>query len=281
MSKKTNIFKAGLVAAVVGLFSGLAAVPALAGEHGGVEAELQDWSFAGIFGTYDTKQLQRGFQIFQQVCSACHSANQLALRNLSEEGGPSFSEEQVKALAAEFVIIDPELEAGERPGIAADRWPAPFATELDARGSNNGALPPDFSVLAKARGIKQAFPYWAFNYFTAYQEGGADYIYNLLVNYGDAPEEVELLDGQSWNNYLGRSLAMAPPLDDGYVTYDGAGVPQTLEQYAKDVSAFMMWVADPHLNSRKQAGFRVLIFLIVFAGMMYLVKRKLWANVAH
>ncbi len=279
MKKPGNIFRSLVLAVIIGLAGGLTGTAQA--KVVGLEAELQKWSFGGFFGTYDTNQLQRGFQIFQQSCSSCHSANLLAFRNLSEEGGPSFSEEQVKALAAEYTIYDAELEDGERKAVPADRWPAPFQTELDTRGANNGALPPDFSVLAKARGISQKFPYWAFNYFTAYQEGGPDYIYNLLVNYGDAPASEELLDGQSWNNYLGRGLAMAPPLGDGFISYDGEGVPETLEQYATDVAAFMMWMADPHLVSRKQMGFRVLTFLFLLAGLMYLVKRKIWADVKH
>lgn len=255
---------------------------ALAQDHGGgMEAELQDWSFAGLFGTYDTNQLQRGFQVFREVCSSCHSARLLAFRNLSEEGGPGYSEEQVKLLASEYIVVDPDTLDGERSAISSDHWPAPFASEQDARDANNGALPPDFSVLAKARGISQKFPYWAINYFTAYQEGGPDYIYNLLTNYAEAPHGVEVAEGQAYNAYLGTGLSMQPPLVDEIITYEGANVPLTVEQYAHDVSAFMMWVAEPHLASRKQMGFRVLIFLSVFAVMMYLVKRKLWADVKH
>ncbi len=283
MTYKNNFFKSALFAVTLGLTGGLVATPALS-EGVGVEAELQSWSFAGLFGTYDQNQLQRGFQIFREVCSSCHSANLISFRNLSEEGGPGFTEAQVKALAAEYIIIDPEIEAGERAAVPADRWPAPFETELDARGSNGGALPPDFSVLAKARGISQKFPYWALNYFTAYQEGGPDYIYNLLTNYHEAPQDVEVPDGKYWNAYFGGPISMAPPLDDGFIEYVGEGngeVPLTTEQYAKDISAFMMWMADPHLASRKQMGFRTLTFLFLLAGMMYLVKRKLWANVEH
>ncbi len=279
MNKSRNVFKSLVLAAVMGLTGGLTGLAQA--KVVGLEAELQKWSFAGVFGTYDVNQLQRGFQIFQQSCASCHSANLMSFRNLSEEGGPQFSEDQVKALAAEYTIYDPELEDGERQAVPADRWPAPFQTELDARAANSGALPPDFSVLAKARGISQKFPYWAFNYFTGYQEGGPDYIYNLLVNYGEPPADVELPDGQAWNNYLGRGLAMAPPLGDGFISYDGEGVPETLEQYAADVAAFMMWMAEPHLVSRKEMGFRVLTFLFLLAGMMYLVKRKIWANVKH
>ncbi len=268
--------------AALALAGSLALSPAaMAAEEGGMEAELQDWSFAGLFGTYDTHQLQRGFQVFREVCASCHSADLLAFRNLSEEGGPSYTEGQVKALAAEYSIPDPSTDTGERPAVSADRWPSPFATEQDARDSNNGAYPPDFSVLAKARGISQKFPYWAFNYFTAYQEGGPDFIYNVLVNYAEPPHGVEVAAGQHYNAYLGHGISMPPPLTDGLVTYEDETTPQTTEQYARDVSAFMMWMADPHLASRKAMGFRVLLFLVLFAGMMYLVKRKLWTDVKH
>lgn len=267
------------VALVAGTFG--VVQPAMAASEGGVPATQIKWTFSGIFGTYDENQLQRGFQIFQESCSSCHSADLIAFRTLSEEGGPHFSEEQVKALAAEYIVQDEEAEDGERPAVPADKWPSPFLTAQDARDANNGIVPPDFSVLAKARGISQPFPDWAFNYFTAYQEGGPDYIYSLLTNYHEAPEGVDVSPGQYYNDYLGGTFSMAPPLSDGLVDYEGDVVPETLEQYAEDVAAFMMWMADPHMVERKSAGFRVLIFLFVLAGLMYLVKRKLFANVAH
>jgi len=246
-----------------------------------IETELQDWSFGGVFGRYDKNQLQRGFQVFQQSCAACHGAKQISFRNLSEEGGPSFSESQVKALAAEYIVIDAELEAGERKATPSDRWPAPFETIKDARDANSGAFPPDFSVLAKARGVSKRFPDWAFNYFTGYQEGGADYIYNLMTNFTDAPEDVVVPPGQYWNAFYRGTLAMSPPLFDGLIDYEGDEFPETTEQYALDVAAFMMWMAEPQLNSRKQMGFQAIIFLIVLAGMMVMVKRKIWSDVKH
>lgn len=264
-------------------FAGAALVmtPAMAAGEGGVEAELQDWSFAGLFGKYDTNQLQRGFQVFQEVCASCHGADLLAFRNLSQEGGPYFSEAQVKLLASEYLVVDPDAEDGERPGIPADRWPSPFLTDQDARDANNGAIPPDFSVLAKARGVSQKFPYWALNYFTGYQEGGADYIYNLMTHYSEPPAGVEVGEGQEYNAFFGGGLSMLNPLQDELIDYEGDVVPETVEQYSLDVSAFMMWAAEPHLNSRKEMGFRVLIFLSIFAVLMYLVKRKLWADIKH
>lgn len=261
--------------ALVGLFS----VPAAASETAGVETKFLPWSFGGIFGTYDRNQLQRGFQVFQEVCSSCHSANLLAFRNLSEDGGPGYSEAQVKALAATFTIADPEAVDGERPGIQADHWPATMSPE-DGKATF-GVEPPDFSVLAKARSATRPGLGWILNYFIAYQEGGPDYIYNLLTNYAEAPEGVEVADGQYYNAYFGGVIAMPPPLEDGLVTYDDDTVPMTVEQYSKDVAAFMMWLAEPHLVARKELGFKVLIVLMLFAGMMYLTKRKLWSNVPH
>lgn len=263
-----------------------AAVPAVAQDHSTPEIKKEAWSFAGPFGTYDRNQLQRGFQIFKEVCSSCHSARLMAFRNLSEKGGPEFTEGQVKALAAEYEITDPSAEGGKRPGIAADRWPSPFATEQDARDANGGALPPDFSVLAKARGTTQPFPWWILNYFTAYSEGGPDYIHALLNGYVDPPPHgAEVPEGKHYNTYFpGHALGMAPPLSDGAITYEAGetgSVPLTVDQYSRDVASFMMWMAEPHLVARKEAGFQVIAFLLVFAGLMYLVKRKLWSRVEH
>jgi len=256
---------------------------AFAQEHDAPAPRLQSWSFAGVFGTYDRNQLQRGFQVFSQVCSSCHSADLLAFRNLSEEGGPAYSEEQVKLLAAEYIIVDPQDPLNERPGVAADHWPNPWPSPADARGANNGAIPPDFSVIAKARGLPMAFPWWIFNYFTAYQEGGPDYIYNLLTGYHEEPPEgFELGAGQYYNDYFpGHALSMAPPLFEGAVNYEGEATPQTVDQYARDVSAFLMWVAEPHLVERKALGFRVIIFLAIFALLMYLTYKKVWSGVKH
>lgn len=271
-----------IIAAVLvtlGLSGGASAAEA------GAEIPKQSWTFSGPFGTYDTNQLQRGFQIFREVCSSCHGARLIAFRNLSEDGGPEFTEGQVRALAAEYQIADATAETGERPRVPADRWPNPFETEQDARDANGGALPPDLSVMAKARGTTQPFPWWILNYFTAYQEGGADYIYALLTGYHEAPADVELPEGMYYNAaFPGHAIAMAPPLADGLITYEegeGGAVPLTLDQYSRDVAAYMQWMADPHMVSRKEAGFRVLLFLILFAGLMWMVKRKLWANVPH
>lgn len=286
------MIKIKTILATLALAAGLAAGGTAAqAAEGAAHPERQNWTFAGIFGTYDQNQLQRGFQVFREVCASCHGARLLAFRNLSEPGGPSFSEEQVKALAAEYEVEDPSVEGGVRPAIAADRWPDPFPTEQDARDANGGALPPDFSVLAKARGVSDPFPIWIFNYFTAYQEGGPDYIHALLNGYHDdvpdtAPEDFELADGKFYNDFFpGHAIGMAPPLADEQVTYEAAEgqaeVPMTLEQYSTDVSAFMMWLAEPHLASRKETGFKVLLFLVLFSGLMYATKRKIWSGIEH
>ncbi|HVX81370.1 MAG TPA: cytochrome c1 [Devosiaceae bacterium] len=262
---------------------------------GEAQVPTQSWSFAGIFGRYDQNQLRRGFQIFKEVCSNCHSANLLSFRNLGEPGGPEYSAAQVKALAATYTVADPSAPGGKRPALPSDRWPAPFATEQDARDANGGALPPDWSVLAKARGAKREFPWWVFDYFTTYQEGGPDYIHALMTGYHEqVPAGVtnadgtpfKLPEGKYYNDYFpGHAIGMPPPLSDGLIKYepgaDGSTVPETVDQYARDVAAFMMWLAEPGLDSRKEAGFRVITFLLLFAVIMWMVKRRIWSNVEH
>jgi len=264
-----------------------AVAPAAAQEgHSTPEIKKESWSFAGLFGTFDKEQLQRGFQVFREVCAGCHSARLMAFRNLSEPGGPEFTEGQVKALAAEYTINDPAVEGGTRPGVAADRWPGTGQSDADLTASF-GVVPPDFSTLAKARGTSQPFPWWILNYVTAYSEGGPDYIHALLTGYEETPPEgVTVPDGKYYNHYFpGHAIGMPPPLSDGAVTYaateGGATVPQTADQYSRDVSAFMMWMADPHMVARKESGLQVLVFLVLFAGLMYMVKRRLWAKVEH
>jgi ubiquinol-cytochrome c reductase cytochrome c1 subunit len=279
------MFNTKTILAALALAAGFSA-PAMAQDHSTPHIEKQNWSFAGIFGTYDQHQLQRGFQVFREVCSSCHGARLIAFRNLSEAGGPGFSEEQVKALAAEYEIADATVAEGVRPGVAADLWPSPFATEQDARDANGGSLPPDFSVLAKARGVTDAFPFWITNYFTGYSEGGPDYIHALLNGYVDPPPHgAEVPEGKHYNTYFpGHALGMAPPLSDGLITYEAGetgSVPLTVDQYSRDVASYMMWMAEPHLVARKEAGFQVIAFLLVFAGLMYLVKQKLWSRVEH
>ncbi|QGM46446.1 cytochrome c1 [Methylocystis heyeri] len=245
-----------------------------------------NWSFAGAFGRYDQAQLRRGFKVYKEVCSSCHSIKYLAFRNLGEPGGPVFSQEEVAAIAAGYKIKDGPNANGdyfERPGRASDRFPPPFANEQAARAALGGAYPPDMSVLAKARGHSSGFPGFLLDPLPGftYQEGGVDYIASLLQGYRDAPADVKLPDGQYYNIYMsGRRIGMIPPLVDGSVTYDDKA-PQTVEQYAQDVAAFLMWSAEPHLDKRKSVGLGVLSFLIVFAAMLYFVKRRIWSQVEH
>lgn len=276
MKRKSTILVAAATVAAL-----LAAGPAIAQESQ-PPIPQESWSFAGPFGTFDRNQLRRGFQVFKEVCSGCHSADLLSFRNLSEPGGPEFSEEQVKALAATYTINDPTAKDGKRPATPADRWPNPFPSEQAARDSFGGALPPDMSVLAKARGIHQDFPFWIFNYFTTYQEGGPDYIHAIVTGYKDAPADFKLPPGKFYNEYFpGHAISMPPPLSDGQVKYagEGAAVPQTVEQYSKDVAAFLEWMSDPQMVPRKEAGFRVILFLVLLAVLMWLVKRRVWSNV--
>jgi ubiquinol-cytochrome c reductase cytochrome b/c1 subunit len=242
-----------------------------------------EWSFAGPFGKYDRAQLQRGFKIYKEVCSNCHSLKLLQYRNLAEPGGPNFTIEQAKAIAAEASIKDGPNDAGEyfeRPGRLADTFKSPFANEQAARAANGGAAPPDMSVLAKARSYERGFPQFIFDFFTQFQEQGPNYIDALLQGYVDTPPEgFTLPDGSFYNKwYPGHSIKMPPPLQDGMVSYDD-DTPQTLQQYAKDVTTFLMWTAEPHLEARKRLGLQVMIFLIILSGLLYFTKRKVWSNV--
>lgn len=242
----------------------------------------QDWSFEGPFGTYDTGQLQRGFKVYREVCASCHSLDMVAFRNLADLG---YSDAQVREIAAEYEVEDGPDEAGDmfmRPATPSDYFPAPFANPQQAAASNNGAVPPDFSLIAKARAVERGFPTFVFDIFTQYAEGGVDYIYALLTGYDEDPHGHEVPEGTYYNPYFinGAALAMAPPLSDGIVTYDD-GAPETVDQYARDISAFLMWAAEPHLVARKATGFTVMVFLLLFGGLVYLTKRKIWAEVAH
>jgi cytochrome c1 len=226
------------------------------------EIPKQSWSFEGAFGTYDNAQLQRGFLVYKTICSNCHSMRLLSYRNLGEPGGPEFPPKAVATLAAQAQVTDGPNDKGEmfqRPGRPSDRFRSPFANDQAARAMNNGALPPDLSVMAKAR------------------EGGADYIYAILTGFKDAPPGFKLAPGMHYNTaFPGHQIAMPPPLSDGAVTYTD-GTKPTLDNYARDVSAFLMWAAEPKLEERHKIGARVMLFLIVFAAIMFLAKRTVWA----
>lgn len=258
--------------------------------HSTPKPPREKWSFAGIFGKFDEAQLQRGFQVYREVCSNCHSMSLVKFRNLAEKGGPGFTAGQVKALAAEYKIKDGPNDAGdmfERPGRPADAFPSPFPNEKAAAAANGGKAPPDFSVLAKARTYERGFPYFIFDAmpFIGYSEQGVDYIHALLNGYEDAPKGMDVPAGTNYNKYYpGHLIAMAKPLSDGQVTYakgaeGNSVVPETVEQYSHDVAAFMSWAAEPHMEARKALGFRVILFLLILSGLLYYVKKKVWADV--
>lgn len=229
----------------------------------------ESWSFAGPFGTYDRGQLQRGFKVYKDVCSGCHSLNLVAFRTLE---GLGYNEGQIKTIAGEYEIAEGEET---RKGLPSDHFPAPAAQDPPV---------PDLSLMAKARGVTRGFPTFVFDIFTQYAEGGPDYIHSLLTGYGKTPPHgLEVAAGTNYNPYFlnASALAMAPPLtNDTVVQYDD-GTAASVDQNARDVAAFLMWTAEPHLEERKRTGFGVMVFLVLFAGLMYLTKRKIWASTAH
>ncbi|MFD1332648.1 cytochrome c1 [Methylopila musalis] len=280
----TTIGRAGralAAAAALGL-AALSSGPALAaGET--VKPPAQSWSFSGPFGKYDTGQLQRGFKIYSEVCASCHALSLVAFRNLHEAGGPRFSEEQARTIAEEHKVQDGPNDAGEmfeRPGRLSDRFPKPFPNEQAARAANGGAYPPDFSLLAKARTYERGFPTFLFDIVTQYQEQGPDYIHALLTGYVDPPAGKEApRPGLHYNTYFPNHwIAMAKPIQDGQVEYTD-GTPATVDQYGKDIAAFMMWAAEPHMAARKSTGLVVLIILLIFGALLYFTKRSVWSSI--
>ncbi|MGO8501086.1 cytochrome c1 [Rhizobium leguminosarum] len=242
----------------------------------------EEWSFAGPFGHYDKGQLQRGLKVYTEVCAACHSMKLVPFRTLDELG---YSEAQVKAFAANYEVQDGPDASGEmftRKAVPSDYFPSPFPNAEAAAASNNGAAPPDFSLIAKARAVERGFPQFVFDIFTQYQESGPDYIHALLTGYEEPPAGFHVPQGGHYNPYFNAAsvLAMPKPLSDGQVTYDD-GAPATVDQYSKDVTAFLMWAAEPHLEARKRTGFMVMIFLAIFTVLIYLTKRSIYANKEH
>jgi ubiquinol-cytochrome c reductase cytochrome c1 subunit len=238
----------------------------LMGGHAAIAAvdvetpESQDWHFEGWNGTVDRASAQRGLQIYLENCAGCHSLNLVAYRNLEALG---FSEDEVKAIAADYTVIDGPDDFGdmfERPALPSDKFVPPFENEAIARLSNNGALPPDLSLITKAR------------------KDGANYTYALLLGYQDPPEGTEVMLGMSYNPYFpGHQIAMPQLLyDDGTVYADGT--PATADQQAWDIVNFLQWAAEPHMEERKQMGVKVIIYLLAFAAIMYAFKRKIWAG---
>ena len=223
-----------------------------------------DWSFKGLFGKFDRGSLQRGYQVYTEVCASCHSMKYVSYRNLGEKGGPEFSEAEVKAIAASFELTDGPNADGEmftRPAKPSDKFVMPYENVKAAQAANGGAYPPDMSVLVKARG------------------GGVDYIYSLLQGYEDAPSGVTLDDGVYYNKYMyGNKIKMSKQLSDGLVEYSD-GTNATEEQMAKDVVSFLMWTAEPHLEQRHKTGFRAIVYLIILTVLVYFSMKKIWSRV--
>ena len=228
-----------------------------------IEFIKNDWSFEGIFGTFDRSSLQRGYQVYQEVCSGCHSIQHLSYRNLSEKGGPEFSLDEAKAIAAQFEVTDGPNDDGEmftRPRRLSDKFVNPFPNIQAATAANGGAYPPDMSVLVKAR------------------KGGADYIYSLLLGYEEAPAGYELDEGVYYNKYIpGNKIMMSKPLSEGVVEYSDS-TQATEAQMAKDVVTFLTWAAEPNLEARHKMGFKVFIFLIILLTLVYFSKQKVWSR---
>ncbi len=223
-----------------------------------------EWSFKGLFGKFDRASLQRGYQVYNEVCASCHSMKYLSYRNLMEQGGPEFSEEQAKAIAAGFEITDGPNSDGEmfeRPAKLSDKFVLPYPNEKAAQAANGGAYPPDMSVLAKAR------------------KGGVDYLYSVLLGYEDPPSGIQLDEGVYYNKFMyGNKIKMPKPLEDDLIQYSD-GTLATEEQMAKDVVTFLMWSAEPHLEARHKMGFRAIIYLTILTVLVYFSMKKIWSRV--
>lgn len=278
---------------------GLFAIPVLAEDEHHFEYERQKWSFGGMTGQYDKSQLQRGFQVYKEVCSNCHSLSRVYFRNLAQPGGTEFPPDTVKELAAAWpnkplaepnddgMTVDKKGNLLTRSAMLSDTVLGPYRNDKEARAAQNGALPPDLSLIAKARDLHNG-GFWlnhiglmAKDMFNGYQEGGPDYVYNLLVNYADPPPQFKLSDGMNYNKaYPGNQIAMVPPLSkENFVKYaDGKG---SLEENARDVAAFLEWAADPALNQRKAMGWQVLIYLLITSVLLYLGKMRVWGKIEH
>lgn len=250
-------FAAGTTAAALSLSA--AVLPAAAADPPGVAA--QRWSWTGLFGTFDNASLQRGFAVYKDVCAACHGLRLVAYRNLAEIG---FQEDAVKAIAATVEIEDGPDDEGEfftRPGRPSDRFKSPFPNDEAGRAANNGALPPDLSLMTKA------------------VPGGPDYVYAVLTGFEDAPPGMTVPEGMHYNrSYAGNMIAMAPPLTEDGVEY-ADGTKATVARQARDVTAFLAWAAEPELEERKRMGVKVILFLLLMTGLLYVAKRRVWRDV--
>lgn len=252
-----TVFKSLVTVAMIA-----ATAPAFA-SSGAHHPKQEEWAFDGVTGKFDKPAVQRGMQVYKEVCSACHGLKRVAFRQLTDIG---FSEAEVKSLAASYDVQDGPNDDGEmftRPGRASDKFPSPYANDKAARAMQNGALPPDLSLIVKAR------------------EDGANYLYSLLTGYSDAPEGFELPEGGHYNKYFpGGVIKMPPPLADDQVTYQDE-TKATMEQMSHDVVSFLQWAAEPEMEARKRMGIKVVLFLAVMAGFFYVAKKRIWSNLEH
>jgi cytochrome c1 len=278
------------VLATAALVSAVSIAPARAAGEA-IELERMDWTFGGLTGHFDKEQLRRGYMVYKNVCAACHGVRQLYFRNLSEPGGPQFSEARVNEFAAEALVRDGPNDDGEmfeRAGLPADKIPSPYPNDKAAAAAQGGVVPPDLSLMTKARAVASAGPWymepfhWVYDVATVYQEVGADYLHALLTGYPEEPPEgVEVLPGMYYNTaFPGHQIAMPPPLVEGVVEYADGTAP-TVENYSRDVTAFLMWAAEPKLEERKRMGLKVLLYLAILSLLLFLSKRALWRNVEH
>jgi cytochrome c1 len=273
------------------LLTSAAAIPAAhAAEGSAIHIEKQDWTFSGMTGHFDKAQLRRGYAVYKNVCAACHGLRLVSYRNLGEPGGPEFNDANVAQFASEAQVTDGPNDDGEmfqRPGRPADKFVPPYANAKAAAAAQNGAVPPDLSLIAKGRTYERHTAWyaepvnWASDVLTNYQEQGPDYIVALLKGYTAAPAGMNMASGMNYNAaFPGHQIAMPNPLSDGQVTYED-GTPATVDNYAKDVVAFLMWTAEPKLEERKRMGLKVMMYLLILSGLLYLSKRAVWRNVEH
>jgi ubiquinol-cytochrome c reductase cytochrome c1 subunit len=289
-----KLFGAGTVVVALMLVpaagTALAAGESDAAGHQTVHIDRQKWTFGGVLGRFDDAQLQRGFKVYTEVCSRCHGVRRLHFRNLAEAGGPAFPEGAIKSLAATYQVDDAPDDQGkikQRPAIPSDALPPPYKNEQEARSAQNGALPPDLSLIIRARGVDEGTPFYRVpdrmlrDILTGYQEAGADYVYAYLTGYGDAPAGMKMGDFMNYNRaFPGHQTAMPNPFiaGDGLVKYDDA-TPATVDNYVRDVVSFLAWVADPTLEDRKRMGLLVLGYIIITALLLGLAKRRIWREV--
>tara|TARA_R110002072_G_scaffold64092_3_gene158826 strand:- start:225 stop:992 length:768 start_codon:yes stop_codon:yes gene_type:complete len=249
-----------LMSAGVAAFVSLASLGSAQAAGEAVELKSVAWEHGGLFGAYDRASAQRGAQVYREVCAACHGLSLVAFRTLADLG---FTEDEIKALAAEYDFVDGPDDSGEmfdRPGKPSDKFPAPHANEKAARAANNGAYPLDLSLIAKAR------------------PNGDNYLYSLLTGYVDAPADFTLAPGMNYNAYFaGHQIAMPPPLMEDQVEF-ADGTEASIDQMAHDVTVFLTWAAEPKMEQRKQMGLKVILFLLILAGLFYAVKRKVWSD---